>query len=276
MESIIKKVKSRDDLIIAGDFNAKTGTAALETNLYKKQIGLYGKGKVNSNGFRLLDFAKSYSLKISNTFYKHKQCHRSTWESPIKINMQNQDRKTPYRNQIDYICIKDNASMTILDSRSYGGMHTNSDHKLVMTTAIFKWKYTKRTKITPRINYDLLYDKTIRNQYKEETAKQLAEQPSPTNNQQRWTNIVTATTKAATEILGIKTNRKHHENIQIKILSEHQKNIKLQRDLTKDENRREKLRIERNDTLRKIHTLVTQEETKKIEKQIEEIEKNKR
>ena len=45
MESIIKKVKSRDDLIIAGDFNAITGTAALETNLYKKQIGLYGKGK---------------------------------------------------------------------------------------------------------------------------------------------------------------------------------------------------------------------------------------
>ena len=275
MESVIKKVKSRDDLIIAGDFNAKTGTAALENNLYKTQIGMYGKGEVNSNGYRLLDFAKSYSLKLTNTFYKHKQCHRSTWESPIKVNVQDQVRKTPYRNQIDYICIKDKVSMVIFDSRSYGGMHTKSDHKLVMATALFKWKYTKRTKITPRINYDLLYDSNIRKNYKEETSKQLNEQPLPTNIQQRWTNIVIATTKAATNILGTKTSRKHHENMQIKLLSDYQKNIKLQRDLTKDKNQRDKLCKERNETLTKIHKLVKQEETKKIERQIEEIEKTK-
>ena len=83
--SVIKKVKSTDNLVITGNFNVKTGTAALESNIYKKQTGIYGKGKANSNGYILLKPAKSQSLKITNTFFKHKNRHRSTWKSPIKI-----------------------------------------------------------------------------------------------------------------------------------------------------------------------------------------------
>ena len=41
LESVMKNVKSRDTLAIAGDFNTKTGTAALETNIYRKQTGKY-------------------------------------------------------------------------------------------------------------------------------------------------------------------------------------------------------------------------------------------
>ena len=44
------------------------GSKALEINLYKQQIGLYGQVKMNSF-----------------TFFKHKQCHRSACESPLKI-----------------------------------------------------------------------------------------------------------------------------------------------------------------------------------------------
>ena len=36
LESVIKNLKSRDNLVRAGDFNAKTGTAALKSNIYKK------------------------------------------------------------------------------------------------------------------------------------------------------------------------------------------------------------------------------------------------
>ena len=41
LESVMKNVKSRDNLAIASDFNAKRGTAALETNIYRKQTGMY-------------------------------------------------------------------------------------------------------------------------------------------------------------------------------------------------------------------------------------------
>ena len=39
--SVIKKVKSTDNLVITGNFNVKTGTAAVESNIYKKQTGIY-------------------------------------------------------------------------------------------------------------------------------------------------------------------------------------------------------------------------------------------
>ena len=40
----------------------------------------------------------------------------------------------------------------------------------------------------------------------------LAEQPIPCNNQDRWTNIVTATTNAARKILGVKDKLHRHNN----------------------------------------------------------------
>ena len=38
---------------MAGDFNAKTGSAALNSHIYHEVIGKYGKGKINSNGYSL-------------------------------------------------------------------------------------------------------------------------------------------------------------------------------------------------------------------------------
>lgn len=85
-ESLIKSVKSRDNVVKAGDFNSETGTAALGSNIYRKKIAIYRKGKANSNGYSLLELTKSQSFKLINTFFKDKQCHRSKRESPIKIN----------------------------------------------------------------------------------------------------------------------------------------------------------------------------------------------
>ena len=133
---------------MAGDFNAKTGSAALNSDIYHEVIGKYGKGEINSKGYSLLNFAKSYKLKLTNTFFKLKQAHRSTWQSHNRINgcidsNTKTPRNAPYRNQIDYICVRYNKGITINDSRSYGGTNTNSDHKLVMMNIIFKWTFTK-------------------------------------------------------------------------------------------------------------------------------------
>ena len=59
LESAIKNVKSRGNLVITGNFNAKIGNAGLESNIYRKQIEIYGKGRVNSNDYSLLELAKS-------------------------------------------------------------------------------------------------------------------------------------------------------------------------------------------------------------------------
>ena len=43
--SIISRVKSRDSQIVAGDFNAKTGSAALKSDIYQEVIGKFDKIK---------------------------------------------------------------------------------------------------------------------------------------------------------------------------------------------------------------------------------------
>ena len=102
LESVIKNVKYRDNLVIACDFNPKIGTTALERNIYRKRLQYTEKKEQIANSYSLLGLAKSQSLKLTNTFFKHKQCHRSKWESPIKmLQSTTQDHTAEYvQNQI--------------------------------------------------------------------------------------------------------------------------------------------------------------------------------
>ena len=67
-------VNERDLLVIAGDFNAKTGSAYKD---FKSEMGRFGKGEVNENGTELLEFCARNSLTLTNTIFQHqmKQSH---------------------------------------------------------------------------------------------------------------------------------------------------------------------------------------------------------
>ena len=69
LESVVRSVSKRDFLVIAGDFNAKTGQ---EWNTYPENMGRYGKGQVNSNGRELLEFCNQQDLILTNTLFRHK------------------------------------------------------------------------------------------------------------------------------------------------------------------------------------------------------------
>ena len=78
-----------------------------------------------------------YYLKITNTFFKHKPIHLTTWQSPAPyLNITdcktNTPRRSPFRNQID-------SKATILTTG-------NSDHKSVIAKIMIKWKYQSKTK----------------------------------------------------------------------------------------------------------------------------------
>ena len=55
---MIRNVKSRNNIDIASDFNAKTGTATLVSNIYTKIDQNIRKGKANSNCDRPLELVK--------------------------------------------------------------------------------------------------------------------------------------------------------------------------------------------------------------------------
>ena len=126
LESVVDKINYKNSQIfIGGDFNAKTGSGF---DKYRQNMGKYGKGNLNSNGEHLLEFLNRNQLNLTNTLFKHKLAHRATWISPGEFK---NNRNNPVRNQIDYLIVKNESKHKIRDSRSYSGIFTDTDHRLV-------------------------------------------------------------------------------------------------------------------------------------------------
>ena len=69
LDSILRNISNRHIVIIAGDFNVKTGRA-VKNKVYQAVIGKYGKGQVNTNGTHLLNFSSINNLKLVNPSFK--------------------------------------------------------------------------------------------------------------------------------------------------------------------------------------------------------------
>jgi len=86
----------------------------------------------------LRDFCAFNKLKITNSFYRHKDIHKFSWEA----------RGT--KSITDYIITNDKLKSDIEDTRVFRGSEIDSDHKLVeskfkLTHA--KHRYNKKDKI---------------------------------------------------------------------------------------------------------------------------------
>ena len=274
-DSVLKSINSRDIVFIGGDFNSKTGSAY---KLYNTCMGKFGKGDANENGFALLELAKSNNLKLTNTFFRHQPAHVTTWECPernseIIDSKSGVIRRNPYRNQVDYILVKNRRDIQVTDSRSYGGIKTKSDHKLVMATLQTKWPYSKKPKSNiDQINYEKISDSMKAEEYKNVAEQLFLNKPAATTNQQRWTNIVECSLTAAKQVFGLKETKTFSEDKHLQELSKKQKMLKEQIDSTKDHERRNSLRIDRNKCMNEIHNYIKERETQTIENQIAEIE----
>ena len=142
LSSLINSMKQRDALIIGWDFNAKT---KLQVSEMENQLVVekYAKNKVNENGNLLIEFCKLHNLLITNTIFKHKPSHQTTWISPLPPTF---PRKNPYRNQVDYILLRKNINSKIFDSTSFNSNFTRSNHKPAIAKIQIKWTYTKKAR----------------------------------------------------------------------------------------------------------------------------------
>ena len=121
LSSIIKTFKTREAVIIGGDFNAKTNSKF--SNFPSSIIGKYAKSEINVNGEKMIEFCVMNNLKITNTFFKHKPIHLTTWQSPAPyVNITdcktNTLRRNPSRNQIDYVLVRNNTKTKAFDSKA--------------------------------------------------------------------------------------------------------------------------------------------------------------
>ena len=188
LASEIHKTPNKNFLIILGDFNAKTGSGH---NEFPEQIGKYGKGKMNSTGRTLLETCLQYELIITNTLFNHKLSHNTTWTAPFRkfTTHDGSQRRNQIRNQIDYIIVKSKYRSYIRNSRSYGGIITDTDHKLVLANFEIEVNLHKMNmKKELQINISELSKKENHVKYKENISH--LQQPKDLTPQEKWAHIV--------------------------------------------------------------------------------------
>jgi len=75
------KIPKKKNIILAGDFNGRIGTQPIP-----ECIGPYGKQAMNHTGATLRDFCAFNKLKITNSFYRHKDTQIYLRGKSVQVN----------------------------------------------------------------------------------------------------------------------------------------------------------------------------------------------
>ena len=142
LQQKINNLPNNTNYVILNDFNAKVGKNA--DLLWPAIARIYGLGKRNEQGERLLQFCAINNLAIMNTMFKHKPSRHVTWISP--------DGKT--KNQIDYIICQQKVKSLFKNCRVFPSADVYSDHLLLAAVIEVKPPKVKRLSTIPK-KYDL-------------------------------------------------------------------------------------------------------------------------
>ena len=219
-----------------------------------------------------------YNLKITNTFFKHKTIHLTTWQSPVPyVNITdcktNTPRRSPFRNQIDYILVRNITSAKVFDSKAAILTTTNSDHKPVIAKIMIKWKYQSKTKSwKKRFNIYYMKNQNIRSSYQNEIESYLIDNHDQlSNNQNSWNKITKMLKQAPESTIGYVNKSRKSINRDFKELSLLQRSIKIQIKSCINEENRTFYKIYRNRILTETHFIIKNEENEKIKQTTAEL-----
>jgi hypothetical protein len=127
LQKIFDKVNKKDYIMLTGDMNARVGN-----NRFANIVDTNAEATLNSNGRKLIDFFTFNNLKIMNTFFRHKEIPKFTWEARGQKSI------------TDYSITNMKTSKVIQDIRTYRSNDIDSDHYLLCAKINFppRWLNT--------------------------------------------------------------------------------------------------------------------------------------
>jgi len=164
LQDQIDKTSKNDYIVVSGDYNARVGNIPIDGILGKN-----GEITTNSNGYKLKDFASVNELKITTTFFRHKEIHKMTWSA------------RGYRSSINYILTNKKLSPFANDTTVFRGYDVTTDHYLLISKIRLpqKWyTFTKRSLWQEEIfGVHLLEDPSIKLLYQRRLEQNLIHSP---------------------------------------------------------------------------------------------------
>ena len=145
-----RQVKSSDILIVMGDLNCKVGKGEQGT-----VVGKYGLGERSERGDVLVQFCEEKNLTLVNTQFMQHPRRLYTWSSPGDL----------YRNQIDYIMIRQRYKNCVKNAHTYPGADIFSDHNLLIMKLSIKLKIPRKCKATILRDVNMLTDENTYHAY---------------------------------------------------------------------------------------------------------------
>ena len=206
----ILNIKTGYDIIIAGDLNAK-----VKSQQSSEIVGKYAETVENDNGERLLQLCSQYQLKLTNTFFAHKDIHRYTWERP-SLNQ---------KSIIDYVIVKTKSKFKVYDSRVKRGANCGTDHHLLTTKIVYPFPH-KPSKVNTsneqapnphteikdkQYKLYLLKQQSIKEFYEMRLQRELELTPPEEDIETEYTSIKNIMHKIAAETLGEQQNKNNNK-----------------------------------------------------------------
>lgn len=192
---------------------------------------------------------------LCNTAFQHPCRHRTTWTGCLKTAQE--QTKHPVYNQIDYIISQAKLKSLLTDSRSYGGMETNTDHKIVVTKIDLKDMFaiwSKKPQLVNRIDVSKLSsDVGLQMKLTEAVATKLQNQGTIETAKTQMNHLVKCLMVAATETVGFvqTTHKGQRYDPEMEALSLQRKVLRLQIYEMKDPTKAKELQKQCNKLLHK-------------------------
>ena len=205
LRSTLQATPRTDKLILMGDFNARIGR---DYENWPTVMGRYGVGKCNTNGELLLALCSEFGLLLTNTVFKQKEEHTTTWMHP----------RSKHWHLIDYIITRQRDKMDVHSTRVMRGANCWTDHQLLRSKIAFALRPKCRKQgatIPKKLNTDKLHVNRHRVNLEQEMDSAMVgwRVQEKMGVDQTWASLSQVVYETASNTLG-KPERKHHGLVQ--------------------------------------------------------------